>query len=496
MPEPSRDRSRLVALAACAGTAGAITLILWRRRAAHRRDAPAPTLTLQPPPPPPSYTAATPAVARVVSVDHVPGGGDDNENDVFIVTLSVPPSLTWTPGDAAGLHLPNPPSDVTELLDAAGLGAGDGVTAAVPPWHWRGGGSLGTPGTPAPLFSLLRHCYDLRTPHIAALLALLLDSCGDSGGAAAAAGAAAATAAASGVDAAAAVLADRTPSPLKTKGRRGAASRLLAAADAESLLADSEAAAAFFSTRTVADALSEFGCPNLPASSLLACLRPLEPRLYCVSSAPPSAGGDGGLTLTIAALPRHAVREAAPSAHAACQLGVGDEVPVCIAANKSMRLPADCTTPIILIGPGAGVAPFISFLQARAAGATTGGATLGPALLFTSCGRGGVPHAPFLEAEAAAGRLTLIPSASENDPSDTTVQDRVREHGATVAGALVVGTGRVYVCGEAAAVSSPVASALADVVAEHAPEAAAEAGGAEAWLGAARREGRYAESVW
>ena len=501
MPENAAPRARLVALAAGAGAAGLFAAIFWRR-AANRRDTQPTTCAIATPPPsppqPPSYTAATPAIARVASVDHVTGG-DDDESDITLVTLTVPPSLTWTPGDAAGLHLPNPLSEVTDLLAAAGLGTGDGVTAAVPSWHWYGGGSLGAPGTPTSFFSLLRHCYDVRTPHTTALLTLLRDACGDSGGGAAAAGAAAAAAAAKGADAAAAVLADRTPSPLKTKGRRGVAcGRLLAAADAESLLADPDAAAAFFSTRTVADALAEFGSPDLPVPSLLACLRPLEPRLHCVSSAPPSAGGGGVLSLTMAAPARHAgVRGASAPTHAACQLSVGDIVPVYIAANESMRLPADFATPIILIGRGAGVAPFIAFVQARKAAATMGNATLGPALLFTGCGRGGVPHALFLEAEAAVGRLTLIPSAPETDRSaDATVQDRVREHGATVADALVVGRGTVYVCGDVAAVSSPVASALADVVAEHAPDEAGEAGGAEAWLDAARREGRYVEIVW
>ncbi|WP_311984634.1 hypothetical protein [Parafrankia sp. CH37] len=128
------------------------------------------------------------------------------------------------------------------------------------------------------------------------------------------------------------------------------------------------------------------------------------------------------------------------------------------------RPPADDTTPVIMIGPGTGIAPFIGFLQDRQARGASG-----PNWLFFGEQRRATDYyyADELAAFTAAGTLTRLGLAFSRDQrAKIYVQDRMREQGARLWTWLNDGA-HVYVCGDAARMARDVDQALRDVVATY-----------------------------
>ena len=166
----------------------------------------------------------------------------------------------------------------------------------------------------------------------------------------------------------------------------------------------------------------------------------------------------------------------------------GDRVPVYLRAS-TFRLPPSHATPVIMIGPGTGVAPFRGFLQERAAAAAAG-AALGPAHLFFGCrsAKADFIYEGELQAALRAGTLTRLHTAFSRDAKQKVyVQHRLAEAGAEVA-ALIEAGGWVYVCGDAKAMARDVHAALRALL-------GGDAGG-DAALKALADGGRYHKDVW
>src|SRR5690606_1247584 len=104
----------------------------------------------------------------------------------------------------------------------------------------------------------------------------------------------------------------------------------------------------------------------LPAKEIVSILRKMPPRLYSISSSPQAYPDEVHLTIrkvSYDANGRH--RYGVCSTYIADQIKPGDTLPVFIQNNPNFKLPADPSAPIIMIGPGTGVAPFRAFLGER-----------------------------------------------------------------------------------------------------------------------------------
>ncbi|HSI63750.1 MAG TPA: flavodoxin domain-containing protein, partial [Candidatus Saccharimonadia bacterium] len=120
--------------------------------------------------------------------------------------------------------------------------------------------------------------------------------------------------------------------------------------------------------RWIADAIADFLPKGLSPADLVSALRKLPPRLYSIASSPLAHPGEVHLTVSSVRYNAHGQdRKGVASTYLADLVGQGDRVAVYGNENKNFRLPASGDTPIIMIGPGTGVAPFRAFVEHRAA---------------------------------------------------------------------------------------------------------------------------------
>ncbi|MBV9026107.1 MAG: bifunctional nitrate reductase/sulfite reductase flavoprotein subunit alpha [Streptomycetaceae bacterium] len=194
-------------------------------------------------------------------------------------------------------------------------------------------------------------------------------------------------------------------------------------------------------------------------------LKRLQPRLYSISSSPLAHSSEVRLTVSIVRytndLGRH--RKGVCSTYLA---DYADDGPVQVFVQRSphFRPPADPTTPMIMVGPGTGVAPFIGFLEDRQARGHTG-----PNWLFFGEQRQATDfyYRQDLEAYQASGHLDRLGLAFSRDQRNKIyVQDRMREKGARLWQWLQDGA-HFYVCGDAGRMAKDVDQALKDIAATH-----------------------------
>ncbi|CAE6782325.1 molybdopterin-dependent oxidoreductase [Paraburkholderia aspalathi] len=239
----------------------------------------------------------------------------------------------------------------------------------------------------------------------------------------------------------------------------------------------------------LADVLHEFPV-NLTATELTGMLKRLQPRLYSIASSPKAHPGE--VHLTVAAVRynngrRH--RKGVSSTFLADRAG-DVAVPVFVQKSAHFRPPHSSDTPIIMVGPGTGVAPFRGFLHERRARGDKGRNWL----FF------GEQHAATdfyyrdeLEAMRDSGVLTRLDVAFSRDQTEKVyVQDRMREQGAQLWAWLEEGA-HFYVCGDANRMARDVDATLKHVVAQHggmSDEKAAE------YVGRLAQEKRYARDVY
>lgn len=242
--------------------------------------------------------------------------------------------------------------------------------------------------------------------------------------------------------------------------------------------------------RQIIDVVREFPVHGLAATSFVAMLRPLMPRLYSLASSLAANPDEAHLTVAMVRYEsRGRTRRGVASAFVDGR-GLDDAVPVTVEANPNFRLPADGDRPIIMIGAGTGVAPFRAFLQDReAAGAP------GPAWLFFGDRRFRTDFLYQTEWQRLLkdGRLTRMDVAFSRDQEEKVyVQHRLREQAKDLVGWLADGA-HLYVCGDANRMAPDVHAALVDCLAE---EGGLGRGGAEEELKRLQREKRYQRDIY
>jgi sulfite reductase (NADPH) flavoprotein alpha-component len=206
-------------------------------------------------------------------------------------------------------------------------------------------------------------------------------------------------------------------------------------------------------------------CPgaSFEPAELTGMLRRLQPRLYSISSSPKAHPGEVHLTVAVVRYGAHGrQRSGVCSGFLADRVSIQETpVPVFVQTSHGFRLPADGAVPIILIGPGTGIAPFRAFLEERRA---TG--AKGSNWLFFGDQRRAVD---FLYEEEVVpmhqdGFLTRLDLAFSRDQAEKIyVQNRMLEHAAELWRWLEAGA-HVYVCGDAKRMAKDVDAALHRVI--------------------------------
>lgn len=227
------------------------------------------------------------------------------------------------------------------------------------------------------------------------------------------------------------------------------------------------------------------------AEQLIAILRPLTPRLYSIASS--QAESESEVHITVGAV-RYEIdgreRAGGASGFLADRLEEDGEIRVFIEHNDNFRLPANPETPVIMIGPGTGIAPFRAFMQQR----DNDGAEGKNWLFF------GNPHftEDFLyqvewQRYVKDGLLTNIDLAWSRDQKQKVyVQDKIRAKGAEVWSWIQQGA-HIYVCGDANRMAKDVEQVLLELVAEH---GGMDTETADEYLSELRIERRYQRDVY
>ena len=216
--------------------------------------------------------------------------------------------------------------------------------------------------------------------------------------------------------------------------------------------------------KDVLDVLAIDGSLALDPVELLGLLRPLQHRVYSISSSPLTH--QGTVDLTVASVRyRSAERDRGGvcSTFLADRLTEGETAGGFLTANKSFRLPTDDAAPVIMVGPGTGVAPFRAFLHDRRARGASGRNWL----FFGDHHRGSdFIYEDELRSFSHAGILTRLDLAFSRDQSEKIyVQHRMREDGKELYSWLEEGA-HFYVCG-GMDMGKDVDSALREIVVEH-----------------------------
>jgi sulfite reductase (NADPH) flavoprotein alpha-component len=116
--------------------------------------------------------------------------------------------------------------------------------------------------------------------------------------------------------------------------------------------------------REIIDAIVDFAPNGLSAAALTGIFRKLPPRLYSIASSPLAHADEVHLTVAAVRYETHGrQRKGVCSTYLADLVKSGDPVQVFVQPNKNFRLPADGSAPVIMVGPGTGVAPFRAFVE-------------------------------------------------------------------------------------------------------------------------------------
>jgi sulfite reductase (NADPH) flavoprotein alpha-component len=277
---------------------------------------------------------------------------------------------------------------------------------------------------------------------------------------------------------------------------RAVLTKLAEAADSASLrelLAEDakERLKEFTHGREIIDALLAFAPNGLSAAALTGIFRKLPPRLYSIASSPLAHQDEVHLTVAAVRYETHGrKRKGVCSTYLADLVKSGDPVQLFVQPNKNFRLPADGSTPIIMVGPGTGVAPFRSFIEHRAALGSPG-----KNWLFF-----GDQHYTYdflyqLEWQdfLKEGVLTHLDVAfSRDQPEKVYVQDRMIQRAAELYQWLQDGA-HFYVCGDANRMAHDVHEALISVVEN---QAAISREAAEAYVEDLKKSKRYQRDVY
>lgn len=230
---------------------------------------------------------------------------------------------------------------------------------------------------------------------------------------------------------------------------------------------------------------------EVTAQAFVDALRKITPRLYSIASSQKEVEEEVHLTVGLVSYEHEgATRFGGASGFLANDAEEGATVKVFVEHNDNFRLPADGNTPVIMVGPGTGVAPFRAFMQEREASEAEGDnwmffgdQTLTQDFLYQ------VEWQGYLK----SGLLTKMDVAFSRDQTEKIyVQDRIKENAKEVFEWLERGA-HLYICGDANRMAKDVHQTLVEIIAEHGQLTIEQA---QDYLKSLRSHKRYQKDVY
>ena len=370
-----------------------------------------------------AYSRSNPFMAEVLESLNLNGRGSDRETRHLELSLEGS-GLTYAPGDAVGVYPQNDPYLVDEIISFLKWDPKDNVVT-------------GKAGETSSLRDALLHHYEITV----------------------------------------------VTKPLLEKA---------AAYSTNSKLAElvkpehKEALKAYLKGRDLLDLLRDFTPWTLCAGDVATLLRKLPPRLYSIASSLNAHPDEVHLTIRKVEYEAHGrERKGVCSVYTSERLEPGDKLPIFIQQNPNFKLPVDPETPVIMVGPGTGVAPFRAFLEDREELGATGKSWLfyGDRHFVTD-----FLYQTDWQRMLNDGVLTKLDVAFSRDSEEKVyVQHRMLENGEELFKWLQDGA-HVYVCGDEKHMAHDVQAALLAILEQYGGLSSEQAA---SYLSELQEQGRY-----
>lgn len=225
--------------------------------------------------------------------------------------------------------------------------------------------------------------------------------------------------------------------------------------------------------REIIDVLHDFPAKDISAQSLISIMRKLPPRLYSIASSPKAHPGEVHLTVAVVRYDTHGrKRNGVCSSYLADRIEEGQKADVYVTPNKHFKVPANPDTPLIMVGPGTGIAPFRAFIEERAATQAKGKNWLffGDQHYLTD-----FLYQTEWQSYLADGVLSKLDVAFSRDQAKKVyVQDRMRENSKELYQWLEAGA-YFCVCGDASRMAVDVDLALHEIIEQQGGKSAEQA---------------------
>jgi len=374
-----------------------------------------------------TYSRTNPFPARLITNRKLNGPGSAKDTRHFEISLKGS-GLGYEVGDALGVMPQNCPTLVDEIIRALGC---DGEEAVTEP-----------SGKETSLRSALLRCYQITRPG-SSLLQSIADKAGDT--------------------------------------------------ELKSLLDSARKAELdkFLYGREVIDLLLRCPAAKFAPREFVGVLARLQPRLYSISSSPKAHTGEVHLTVAAVRYESHGrARKGVCSTFLADRVEADTPLPVFVQVSHGFRLPADGNKPVIMIGPGTGIAPFRAFLEERREIGAKGKNWLFFGDQKAACD---FLYREQLETFRAEGTLSRFDTAFSRDQAEKIyVQNRMLEHGAEFWRWLEDGA-HLYVCGDARRMARDVDAALHECIEKSGGKSADDA---KAYVAKLKSDKRYQRDVY
>jgi sulfite reductase (NADPH) flavoprotein alpha-component len=377
---------------------------------------------------PAGYSRKNPFPARLLVNRKLTGEGSEKDTRHYEISLEGS-GLTYEAGDALGIMPTNSPELVDEILKALQFDGEEEVSSPE--------------GEKMPIRLALLREYQIRAPHLEFLNAMAEHDAADQ------------------------YLKELISSDVRTELDK------------------------FLWGREIIDFLLESPGVKFGPEEFVALLKKLQPRLYSIASSLKAHPEQVHLTVDTVRYETHGrKRKGVCSNFLADRAGKDTPVPVFIQVSKHFRVPENGDLPIIMVGPGTGIAPFRAFLEERKATGAKGGNWLFFGAQKSSCD---FFYQEELEAYQAEGVLTRFDTAFSRDQDyKIYVQTRMMENAKELWNWLEQGA-HFYVCGDASRMAKDVDKALLEIV-KTAGDRSAEAAGE--YIQKLKSDKRYQRDVY